>query len=74
MTTTPIYQSLIDEQLTELPEHMAVAPDRVVMVFKGLTTEDAKHQARIAGIENAEAWSGRAFMCGLCTLAYQVRL
>lgn len=58
----------------ELPEHMAVPADRVLMVFKGLTTADAQHQARIAGIENAAAWSGRAFLCGMCTLKYEVRV
>ncbi|MGS0735523.1 hypothetical protein ACVBEG_02955 [Pseudomonas sp. GG8] len=68
-----IVKSLIDEQIEELPEHMALPADRVLMVFKGLTTEDAQHQARIAGIENAMAWSNRWFLCGMCTLAYQVR-
>lgn len=71
---TPLYPSLIDEQVAELPEHMAVPADRVLMVFKGLTTEDAQHQARIAGIENPNAWSQRWLLCDMCTLAYQVRL
>ncbi len=73
MTTTPLYQSLIDEQIAELPEHLAVPSDRILMVFKGLTTEDAKHQARIAGIENPEAWSRRRLICDICTLIYEVR-
>ncbi len=71
--TTPVFRSLIDEQVAELPEHLAIPADRVLMVFKGLTTADAEHQARIAGIENAKAWTGRAFLCGLCTLKYEVR-
>ena len=71
--TTPIVPSLIDEYLAELPDHLAVPEDRVLMVFKGLTTEDAKHQARIAGIENPEAWSQRWLLCDVCTLSYEVR-
>lgn len=47
--------------------------DRILMVFKGLTMEDAMNQARMAHIENPEAWSGRAYLCGMCTLAYEVR-
>gem|GEM_PF-532369 len=73
MNTTPLVPSLIDEKIAELPDHMAVPADRVLMVFKGLTTEDAMQQARIAGIENAKAWSGRAFLCDMCTLTYEVR-
>jgi hypothetical protein len=72
--TTPLYGSLIDDQIAELPAHMALPDDRALMVFKGLTTEDAQHQARIAGIENALAWSKRAILCDMCTLTYQVRL
>jgi hypothetical protein len=71
--TTPAYQSLIDEQVSELPEHLAVPSDRVLMVFKGLTMADALHQARLASIENVNAWSGRACVCGLWTLCYQVK-
>lgn len=72
--TTPLYGSLIDDQIAELPAHMALPDDRVLMVFKGLTTEDAQHQARIAGIENAMCWSRRAILCGMCTLSYEVRV
>ena len=39
----------------------------------GLTMEDAMNQARLAHIENPAAWSGRAYLCGMCTLAYEVR-
>ena len=47
--------------------------DRILLVFKGLTMEDAMNQARLAHIENPSAWSGRAYLCGMCTLAYEVR-
>ena len=40
---------------------------------KGLTMADAMNQARLAHIENPAAWSGRAYLCGMCTLAYEVR-
>ncbi|AYN15473.1 hypothetical protein CHR29_10095 [Pseudomonas monteilii] len=69
--TTPIVMSLIDEQVAEAEQ--AVPDDRILMVFKGLTLADAMNQARLAHIENPEAWSGRAYLCGICTLAYEVR-
>lgn len=69
--TTPIVMSLIDEQVAEAAQ--AVPDDRILMVFKGLTLADAINQARLAHIENPEAWSGRAYLCGICTLAYEVR-
>lgn len=69
--TTPIVMSLIDEQVAEAAQ--AVPGDRILMVFKGLTLADAMNQARLAHIENPEAWSGRAYLCGICTLAYEVR-
>lgn len=69
--TTPIVMSLIDEQAAEAAQ--AVPGDRMVMVFKGLTLADAMNQARLAHIENPAAWSGRAYLCGMCTLAYEVR-
>ncbi|AVD82659.1 hypothetical protein C4Q28_11105 [Pseudomonas sp. SWI6] len=69
--TTPIVMSLIDEHVAEA-EH-TVPDDRILMVFKGLTLEDAMNQARMAHIENPAAWSGRAYLCGICTLAYEVR-
>ncbi|MGE8461880.1 MAG: hypothetical protein ACN6P0_12490 [Pseudomonas capeferrum] len=69
--TTPIVKSLIDEQVAEVAQ--ALPDDRMLMVFKGLTLEDAMNQARMAHIENPSAWSGRAYLCGICTLAYEVR-
>lgn len=69
--TTPVFPSLIDDQVAEVAE--AVTGDRILMVFKGLTMADAMNQARMAHIENPEAWSGRAYLCGICTLAYEVR-
>lgn len=87
--STPIVKSLIDDQIAEierslamlgcsapsveLPEHMAVPEDRVLMVFKGLTMLDAMREAERAHISNPEAWSRRACLCGEWTLAYVVR-
>jgi hypothetical protein len=88
--TTPLYPSLADEQIAdierklaimgfgapsvELPEHMAVTEDRVLMVFKGLTMLDAMREAERAHISNPEAWSRRACLCGEWTLSYEVRV
>ena len=72
--TTPIYRSLIDAQIAELPEHMAVAEDRVLMVFKGNTMFEAMQAAERAHISNPEAWSRRACLCGEWTLSYEVRV
>ncbi|MNH26646.1 hypothetical protein D3C76_651180 [compost metagenome] len=69
--TTPIFPSIIDDQVAEAAQ--AVPDDRILLVFKGLTMEDAMNQARLAHIENPAAWSGRAYLCGMCTLAYEVR-
>ncbi|WP_054912479.1 hypothetical protein [Pseudomonas sp. NBRC 111127] len=69
--TTPIVTTIIDEQVAEVAH--VVPDDRILMVFKGLTMEDAMNQARLAHIENPAAWSGRAYLCGMCTLAYEVR-
>ncbi|SUF22582.1 hypothetical protein [Pseudomonas putida] len=41
--TTPAYPSLIDEQIAELPESMALPDGRLLMVFKGPTV---RSQAR----------------------------
>lgn len=71
--STPIVKSLVDEQIEELPAHMAIPDDRVLLIFKGLTMADAMRQAELASIENPAAWSGRACMCGLWTLMYEVR-
>jgi len=86
---TPLYPSLIDEQIAdierklaimgvvapavELPEHLAVPSDRVLMVFKGLTMTEAMREAELAHISNPEAWSRRACLCGEWTLSYEVR-
>jgi hypothetical protein len=72
--TTPLYGSLIDDQITELPAHMALPADRVLMVFKGMTMLDALHEAELASIENPAAWTDRQFWCGEWTVSYQVRL
>ncbi|WP_059395670.1 hypothetical protein [Pseudomonas putida] len=69
--TTPIFMSIVDEQVAEVAQ--AVPDDRILLVFKGLTMEDAMNQARLAHIENPAAWSVRAYLCGMCTLAYEVR-
>lgn len=69
----PIVMSLIDEQVSELPEHLAVPADRVLVVFKGVTMAAALDQAAQASISNPEAWSRRACLCGEWTLAYEVR-
>lgn len=69
--STPIFPSIIDDQVAEVAQ--AIPDDRILMVFKGLTLEDAMNQARLAHIENPAAWSGRAYLCGMCTLAYEVR-
>lgn len=72
MSTAPV-KTLIDEQISELPEHMAVPDDRILMVFKGLTMPDALHQAHLASIENPAAWTERQFWCGVWTLKYEIR-
>jgi hypothetical protein len=88
--STPLYPTISDEQIAdierslailgfgapsvELPEHMAVPEDRVLMVFKGLTMLDAMREAERAHISNPEAWSRRACLCGEWTLSYEVRV
>ena len=88
--STPLYPTISDEQIAdierslamlgfgaaivELPEHMAVPEDRVLMVFKGLTMLDAMREAERAHISNPEAWSKRACLCGEWTLSYEVRV
>ena len=69
--TTPIFPSIIDDQVDEAAQ--ALPDDRILLVFKGLTMADAMNQARLAHIENPAAWSGRAYLCGMCTLVYEVR-
>lgn len=51
--TTRIFPSIIDDQVAEVAQ--AVPDDRILMVFKGLTMEDAMNQARLAHIENPAA-------------------
>lgn len=72
MTTAPV-MSLIDEQIQELPEYLAVPGDRVLMLFKGVSWADVMHSAELASIENVEAWSRRACLCGEWTVAYEVK-
>ena len=69
--TTPVIPSIIEEQVAEAAQ--ALPDDRILLVFKGLTMADAMNQARLAHIENPAAWSGRAYLCGMFTLAYEVR-
>lgn len=71
--TTPVFPTLIDEQIAELPESMALPDGRVLMVFKGPTFAAAMHEAELASIENPEAWKCRACICGEWTVGYEVR-
>lgn len=71
--STPPVKSLIDEQIEELPHHLAVPEDRVLMVFKGKTWQGALHSAELASIENVHAWSRRACFCGEWTITYEVK-
>ena len=43
--TTPIFPSIIDDQVAEVAQ--AVPDDRILMVFKGLTMEDAKAETLV---------------------------
>lgn len=72
--TTPVFPSLIDEQIAELPESMALPDGRVLMVFRGSTLFEAKQAAAEAFIENPEAITRSWWMCGEWTLGYEVRL
>ena len=72
--TTPVFPSLIDEQIAELPDSMALPDGRVLMVFKGPTQFEAKRAAAQAFIENPEAITKSWWMCGEWTLGYEVRL
>ncbi|MBK5516426.1 hypothetical protein [Pseudomonas sp. TH10] len=71
--TTRLVKTLIDEQVAELPDHLSVPSDRVLMVFKGASWADALHSAELASIENPLAWSRRACLCGEWTVTYEVR-
>ncbi len=72
--TTPVFPSLIDEQIAELPASMALPDGRVLMLFKGPTLFDAKKAAAEAFIENPEAVTKSCWMCGEWTVGYEVRL
>lgn len=71
--TTPIVMTLIDEQIAELPKAQALPDGRVLMLFTGPTMFEAKRAAAEAFIENPEAWSCRACLCGEWTVGYEVR-
>jgi len=71
--TTPIVETLIDEQIAELPEAQAMPADRVLMLFKGPTFAAALNEALLASIENPQAWKCRACICGEWTVGYEVR-
>ncbi|WP_458717030.1 hypothetical protein [Pseudomonas gregormendelii] len=62
-----------EETIAKLPEHMAVPSGRVLMVFKGATMWEAMQSAERAHIENPQAWSKRACLCGEWTVAYMVK-
>jgi hypothetical protein len=71
--STPLFPTLVDEQIAELPETQALPGDRVLMLFKGPTFAAAMHAAALASIENPLAWSCRACLCGEWTVGYEVR-
>lgn len=71
--TTPIVMTLIDEQIADLPEAQELPDGRVLMLFTGSTMFEAKRAAAEAFIENPEAWSCRACLCGEWTVGYEVR-
>lgn len=71
--TTPIVKTLIDEQIAELPEALALPADRLLMIFKGPTLVEAKKAAAEAFIENPEAVTQSWWMCGEWTVGYEVR-
>ncbi|GLO27599.1 hypothetical protein [Pseudomonas putida] len=72
--TTPFFPSLIDDQVAEVQESMALPEGRILMLFKGPTLFDAKKAAAEAFIENPEAVTRSWWMCGEWTLGYEVRL
>ncbi|MBO2923976.1 hypothetical protein J5H75_20085 [Pseudomonas asiatica] len=71
--TTPIFPSIIDDQVAEVQESMALPEGRILMLFKGPTLWDAKQAAKDSFIENPEAWHCRSYLCGEWTVGYQVR-
>lgn len=71
--TTPVFPSLIDEQVAEVQESMALPEGRILMLFKGPTLFDAKKAAAEAFIENPEAVTRSWWMCGEWTVGYEVQ-
>ena len=71
--TTPVFPSLIDDQVAEVQESMALPEGRILMLFKGPTLWDAKQAAKESFIDNPEARHCRSYLCGEWTVGYQVR-
>ncbi|WJN52079.1 hypothetical protein [Pseudomonas asiatica] len=71
--TTPIFPSIIDDQVAEVQESMTLPEGRILMLFKGPTLFDAKKAAAEAFIENPEAVTRSWWMCGEWTVGYEVR-
>ncbi len=71
--TTPVFPTLIDEQVAELPSSLCLPPGRVLMLFKGPTFAAAVQEATLASIENPQAWTRRCCICGEWTVGYEVR-
>lgn len=71
--TTPIFPSIIDDQVAEVQESMILPEGRILMLFKGPTLFDAKKAAAEAFIENPEAVTRSWWMCGEWTVGYEVR-
>nr|WP_260407130.1 hypothetical protein [Pseudomonas cichorii] len=69
--TTPLVASIIDEQVAEATE--ALPCDRILLLFKGATMQAAQQAAARSFIENPDAWSCRACICGEWTVGYEVR-
>ncbi|MND90445.1 hypothetical protein D3C81_834330 [compost metagenome] len=71
--TTPVFPSLVDDQVAEVQESMALPEGRILMLFKGPTLFDAKKAAAEAFIENPEAVTRSWWVCGEWTVGYEVR-
>nr|WP_290447115.1 MULTISPECIES: hypothetical protein [unclassified Pseudomonas] len=59
--------------ICELPENQTLPDGRLLLLFKGQTMREALEQAACASIENIDAWSCRACVCGEWTIGYEVR-
>lgn len=57
-----------------LPENQALPRDRMLLLFTGSSMREALQQAAEAHIEDVNAWSCRACVCGEWTVGYEVRL